>query len=369
MMFPANPYTSMVNEEYWRDLLSTGEQMLALSGDTEAVDTLSCSVIEPNMIEVEEVFGSLFFAWEIVLRLEPRDYVLRQNNKSDIEKRILSQLNSLHDDSQNSLCAIRIEPIVKRYLRWEKALPKTKDEVIGLIKAEESDLSAIATGTSYKTSGLEERYRERHREIIEVAQKVGLDYPVADESLASWWQNINKLETYAERRAYIADLFSPVYDLLSDSDDSAVSVTNHVTGNKAVLIALKDAQAHIDVGQFTNAVDRVHTAFHGYLREVLDGYQIQYVRSDNLSALLTKLHEFYGQVIQPPEVAARIKTILRCSGGIVQSVNEIRNNNTVAHPTHQLIEKREAELVVRVVDALLCYIEDIESQIQASSKH
>ncbi len=147
---------------------------------------------------------------------------------------------------------------------------------------------------------------------------------------------------------WISERFRPLYDLLNEDPDS-IDITDHETGSNVVRVALKDAQAFVDAGKYSNAVDRVHTAFHGYMHEVLESHQIGFERSDSLPALLTKLYEFYGQTIRPTGVASRIKGTLRSSGGIVQSINEIRNNNTIAHPNSQLIDRHEAELVIRVV--------------------
>ena len=48
---------------------------------------------------------------------------------------------------------------------------------------------------------------------------------------------------------------------------------------------------------------------------------------------------------------------------MINAVNELRNNNTVAHPNGQLIQKREAQLVIRMVHAVVDYVEDVENGI------
>ena len=57
---------------------------------------------------------------------------------------------------------------------------------------------------------------------------------------------------------------------------------------------------------------------------------------------------------------------LRSAGGMVTAVNELRNNNTVAHPNGNLTQKREAQLVIRLVNAIIDYVEDIERSISKS---
>lgn len=46
--------------------------------------------------------------------------------------------------------------------------------------------------------------------------------------------------------------------------------------------------------------------------------------------------------------------------GMMNAVNELRNNNTIAHPNGQLIQAREAQLVIRLVNAVVDYIEEVE---------
>ena len=85
---------------------------------------------------------------------------------------------------------------------------------------------------------------------------------------------------------------------------------------------------------------------------------------EGLSALYNKLHQYYAKNITPPELAGRVQAIIRSGAGMINAVNEIRNNNTIAHPNVQLIQEREAKLVIRLVNAIVDYIEDVEETIQ-----
>lgn len=360
-----DPTSYMPNEDYWLDLLSMAEHALAQSGDFDASGVIARSTMEMNGPEVEEgPDSSLYFAWKMVLRLQLDDYLSASKEKEHLESKILACLDGLHHDERNALYAVSIEPIVKRILRWDAILPVTKDDAIALIQKEREVLIATATGTSYKTPGIQEEYAERHQQIATIAQKVGFDYPVTDATLPCWWQTIRAVESYAERRAYIDRLFEPLLAQLEDDSARDLKLSGHATGRASVEAALRDARVLVVSGKFTSAVDRMHTAFHGYLRELLDVHQVPYAQSDSLPALLAKLHDYYGQEIRPPQVASRVRTILRSCGGAVGAINEIRNNNTYAHPTEQLIKDREAKLVIRTVDTLMSFIEDVESEIQ-----
>lgn len=131
-------------------------------------------------------------------------------------------------------------------------------------------------------------------------------------------------------------------------------------------ISMEAELSFIREGRYDSAVDRVHTAFHGYLRQLLNEHGESHTVDDSLPGLFARLHAYYGSTIQPADVGERVKMILRSAGGMVTTVNELRNNNTVAHPNGNLIQKREAQLVIRLVNAIIDYVEDIEKSISKS---
>lgn len=113
-------------------------------------------------------------------------------------------------------------------------------------------------------------------------------------------------------------------------------------------------------GRFDSSLDRIQTAFCGHLRELLATHAIFYNESDTLPQLYAKLHTFYGDAIQPPEVAELIRTALRSGSGIISALNDARNKHTPVHPNSNLIEIREARLMIQLTRAIVDYLEDIE---------
>ncbi len=75
------------------------------------------------------------------------------------------------------------------------------------------------------------------------------------------------------------------------------------------------------------AVNRLRTAFHGYLRELASVHSISFSESDSISSLYNKLHAEYESCIKPQDVATRIRTILRSRADMVSAINEIRNSS------------------------------------------
>ena len=60
--------------------------------------------------------------------------------------------------------------------------------------------------------------------------------------------------------------------------------------------------------------------------------------------------------IQQNDVGDRTKAILLSTGGILDAINEARNDNTAANTDGQLVEKREAQLAVGLINTIAEYV-------------
>ena len=350
-------------DAYWKDLVSTALRVFQESKNIDAVTVIKSGILSVEFNSHDNWDGGVDF-WDIVFQLKYRVFKTLGDRKNTIESDLLTVLSQFHTDGSNQIANVIVRPIIERFVDWQAALPATKETTIQQIHKERELLTAIATGTSYKNEGIEEAFQKRHKFICTVAAKAGFEYPITCESLAEWWIQIRDVGGYSERRAYISQLFAPLMKLLTESDDSSSIDFNHIASRSGIIQkAVDDAMVFIRDGRYDSAVDRVHTAFHGYLRQLLTDHQIVYGREDSLSALYNKLHDYYEKSIQPPDVAVRVKTIMRSGIGIINTVNELRNNNTIAHPNGLLIQVREAQLVIRLVNAIVDYIEDVEKSL------
>lgn len=135
-------------------------------------------------------------------------------------------------------------------------------------------------------------------------------------------------------------------------DFSGIAVTDVVSK------AIEDAEIFMRDGKYDSAFDRVHTAFHGYLRKKLDDLNETYEESDTLNQLYNKLHTYVGAHIATDQ-SAIIKTTLRSASGVISSINDLRNRHSLTHPNGSIITSREAELCIRIVQDLTSYIEKV----------
>lgn len=352
-------------DPYWKRLVSTGLRYLQDQGKTDAVAVVKSAVLGVDFNNHDNWNGGIDY-WDLVFHLKYKDFTALGDKKSDIEGEILDTLDRFHTDGRDRLANVIIQPMIELYIDWNAVLPVTKEDVIKLILEEQKTLTDAATGKlSFKEAGAEDTYQQRHIQILTIASKAGFDYPVTANTLVEWWGEVKDMPHYSDRREYISEMFSPLLKMLRESEDSGndVNFQQIATRSGTIQKAVEDAEVFIREGRYDSALDRVHTAFHGYLRQVLTGHSIAYGADDGLPALFAKLHGFYGSSIQPADVAERVKNILRSAGGMINAVNELRNNNTIAHPNGQLIQKREAQLVIRMVHAVVDYVEDVENGI------
>ena len=122
--------------------------------------------------------------------------------------------------------------------------------------------------------------------------------------------------------------------------------------------ALADAETLIRSQGAASAVDRVHTALHGYLMAVCADAGLNHGADANVTTLFRLIRD------QHPKVAAtsaprsqEITSILRALAGIIDALSPLRNMASVAHPNPKLLDDAEAVLVVNTARTLLQYLD------------
>ena len=131
---------------------------------------------------------------------------------------------------------------------------------------------------------------------------------------------------------------------------------NLVTSGDMVLEILSDARTLIEHRNVASAIDRVHTAFHGYLRTLCDSEGVIYVQKDDL-VKLTKLLFAGHPKLTVKTKSQEVQNIVRNLVSISDSLNPIRNQGSRAHPNPTVLDEAEAVLVVNTVYSVLTYLE------------
>lgn len=181
---------------------------------------------------------------------------------------------------------------------------------------------------------------------------------------------INKLDIFESQVSIIKTIAGKIYGRQGDNyltdveieimveqheiiDFTMISVTSIITQS------ISDAELFMKEGKYASAFDRVHTAFHGYLRKILDDMNVQHEESETINQLYNKLHSKIGCKIEPKPVADLIKTLIRSASGVISSINDIRNRHSLSHPNEEIIDENEALLAIRIIKELANYINEI----------
>jgi hypothetical protein len=124
-----------------------------------------------------------------------------------------------------------------------------------------------------------------------------------------------------------------------------------------VLRALADAEALIASTGPTSAVDRVHTAMHGYLIAVCDTASATPPPDASMTALFKLLRREHPKLADLGPRSEEITKVLNACASILDAMNPVRNRASVAHPNEQLLADDEARLVISVGRSLLSYLD------------
>jgi hypothetical protein len=141
-----------------------------------------------------------------------------------------------------------------------------------------------------------------------------------------------------------------------EADGEVAAPVIEVT-SEVVFVALKDAETLLRDRGAKSAVDRAHTALHGYLKKVCIDRSVVVPSDASITVLFKAIreqfHEFKDSVAHDSEA----KRLFGSMATALDSLNTIRNRGTLAHPNDLLLEEAEAMLYINVSRAALGYLE------------
>jgi hypothetical protein len=121
--------------------------------------------------------------------------------------------------------------------------------------------------------------------------------------------------------------------------------------------ALRDAEALIQTQGATSGVDRIHTAFHGFLRAVCESEGIIISKDTSITEVLSAIRGQHPAFAITATRDQDILRVLRSMSAMVDALNTIRNRASIAHPNEELLDAPEAMLVINAVRTLFHYID------------
>jgi hypothetical protein len=127
--------------------------------------------------------------------------------------------------------------------------------------------------------------------------------------------------------------------------------------SETVYEALKDAEILLRDRGPRNAVDRAHTALHGYLKNLCLDRGEALPDDPSLTFVFKVLREKFPEFSTTIPYDAEAKKVFGSMASALDSLNTIRNRATLAHPNELLLDAPEAMLYINLSRAVLAYIE------------
>ncbi len=145
-------------------------------------------------------------------------------------------------------------------------------------------------------------------------------------------------------------------DIDTEEGPAAVENPNLAITSDVVERALRDAENLIAASGAASAIDRMHTALHGYLQKVCDDAALPYAKDASITELFKIVrtqHPAFSGVTPNAEETRRVASSFASA---VDALNTIRNRATLAHPNASLLDEPEAMLMINSVKTLLHYL-------------
>lgn len=127
--------------------------------------------------------------------------------------------------------------------------------------------------------------------------------------------------------------------------------------SSVVTRAIDDAEALLRTTGAPSGIDRMHTAFHGFLRALCTQADIPCAPDASITTLYKVIREQHPGLQDVGPHAAQIDRILKSFASTLDALNTLRNHASVAHPNAVLLEREEAYLYVNAVRTLMAYID------------
>lgn len=122
--------------------------------------------------------------------------------------------------------------------------------------------------------------------------------------------------------------------------------------------ALLDAQELLRATGATSGVDRIHTALHGYLREVCCKAGLAAPQDASLTKLFKQVRKGHPAFRDTGPRSEDIVRVLQAIATILDAFNPLRNMASVAHPNPILLPEPEAMLVINTARTILHYLDE-----------
>ena len=136
-----------------------------------------------------------------------------------------------------------------------------------------------------------------------------------------------------------------------------VPSTIPIVSSAVVTRAIDDAETLLRSTGAPSGIDRMHTAFHGFLRLLCDRAKISHSSDPAITELYKLLRQNHPGLRDLGPHAEEIDRVLKSFASAVDSLNTLRNRGSIAHPNENILAREEAYLYVNAVRTLMAYLD------------
>lgn len=179
------------------------------------------------------------------------------------------------------------------------------------------------------------------------------------------WDEISRIPN--ERAAFddiartLNEIGQPVrfigVQLVHDNSPGPVPSPRIENTSDVVERALFDAERMVTDGNPVNAVDRAHTALHGFLKQTCAEAGLVIPGSDpSLTDLVKVLRTQHPRFTSTPNHNEHVGTVLKAMGAVCDALNPIRNRSSMAHANEILVDDADAMLAINASRTIIHYV-------------
>lgn len=121
--------------------------------------------------------------------------------------------------------------------------------------------------------------------------------------------------------------------------------------------ALADAKALIGTEDASSAIDRVHTALHGYLVQLCHDSAIEIPTNPTVSKAFKSLRSSHPALQASGQSAQEVTRVLNSFAASIDAFSTLRNHASLAH-VNELLDTPEANAIVNAMYTIFRYIQD-----------
>ena len=138
---------------------------------------------------------------------------------------------------------------------------------------------------------------------------------------------------------------------------TAVGVDTPKQTRAVVVRALKDADELIRTNGATSAVDRIHTALHGHVLALCEAVGIEVDRDTTMTKAVKLLRQRHPALAASGPRGDDVTRVFGAMATVLDSLNPLRNNASVAHPNEELLNEPEANLAINAARTVFAFLD------------